>query len=960
LNRGETWRHFDPGWIVVVALCLVAVWPFLSQPGLPRETDAELHVFRVAELAHLMRQGELYPRWASDFYYGYGYPLFNFYGPLTYYVGVALAALPGVSVVGGVKAVFLLGIALSGLGTYAFARDRWGGLGGVLAATAYVYAPYLQLFDPYLRGNLAEGFTFAIIPWVLWAFGRLATGGGWLYLAGVAVGWSALLVTHNVMAVLLSALLVAYAAFTWLTRREWRVYYGQTFTLSALALALGLGLSAFYWLPVFAERRFVQNENIIQGYFDFHEHFVSLGELLSPAKIQDLGATFPDFRFNIGLGQVILVGIVLLLIFYKVIKTMPAGCVRSILQSPQANILGNADPEIPPERVEGRSRRGGQTHINCEKSTFVRFCGRSVFELAFWLIVTLGLVLFMLPSLVRVWEAVPPLAYVQFPWKLLGPLALAVAMLTGGLPWLARELGGESLALPATVLGASLVLFTALPNTFPPPWDPDFGGATVLDHLHFERQGRAVGTTSAAEYLPIWVKAKPGPSAWLTDAYEEGRPLNKLDPASLPSDAQVVETAHSPATDRFVLESPQPFTARVLTFYFPGWRAWVDGEPAEIVPHSRRGFITVQVPAGRHTLELYFGSTPSRTVGTAISVVSLLTLVGLALLVRSPMGMPRVGDRDAPLLRDWASLLGLAFLFFIVKVAVIDRQPNWFRVTSTGFEARPAQDKLQANFSNQVMLLGYDLPNVQVVSGGEIPLTLYWKAIKPVLVNYSVFVHLVRPPEHLWGQDDRLNPADFPMTRWPVDKYVRDRHRLPVLPGTPPGEYEIEVGFYRQDSGERLLVLEAEGISGGVRLPSKVQVLPPRSQPAVESLDMQHRTDVPVTDGLTLLGWSLNGQAFTPPDFAHLTLFWQAEQDVSKGLTFAVALLDETEGKINELYGPVDGFYPTANWRQGEIVRDQYAFWLEKGMMPGRYRLQLKVMDELLTLIEIEIRREGG
>jgi hypothetical protein len=311
------------------------------------------------------------------------------------------------------------------------------------------------------------------------------------------------------------------------------------------------------------------------------------------------------------------------------------------------------------------------------------------------------------------------------------------------------------------------------------------------------------------------------------------------------------------------------------------------------------------------------------------------------------------------LLRDWASLLGLAFLFFIVKVAVIDRQPNWFRVTSTGFEARPAQDKLQANFSNQVMLLGYDLPNVQVVSGGEIPLTLYWKAIKPVLVNYSVFVHLVRPPEHLWGQDDRLNPADFPMTRWPVDKYVRDRHRLPVLPGTPPGEYEIEVGFYRQDSGERLLVLEAEGISGGVRLPSKVQVLPPRSQPAVESLDMQHWTDVPVTDGLTLLGWSLNGQAFTPPDFAHLTLFWRAEQDMSKGLTFAVALLDEA-GEINELYGPVDGFYPTANWRQGEIVRDQYAFWLEKGMMPGWYRLQLKVMDELLTLIEIEIRREGG
>jgi len=197
LTRNGIWRRLDPGWIVVLALCLVAVWPFLSRPGLPRETDAELHVFRVSELAHLMQQGELYPRWASDFYYGYGYPIFNFYGPLTYYLAVGFAALPSVDVVGGVKAVFLLGVGLAGLGMYAFARDRWGALGGVLAAVAYVYAPYLLLFDPYLRGNLAECFTFSVIPWLLWAFARLTAGGGRRYLAGMALGWAALLVTHN-------------------------------------------------------------------------------------------------------------------------------------------------------------------------------------------------------------------------------------------------------------------------------------------------------------------------------------------------------------------------------------------------------------------------------------------------------------------------------------------------------------------------------------------------------------------------------------------------------------------------------------------------------------------------------------------------------------------------------------------------------------------------------------------
>ncbi len=877
----------------MLAFCLVAAWPFLSRSGLPRETDAELHVFRVAELAHLIRQGVWYPRWASDFYYGYGYPLFNFYGPLTYYLALILTTLPGVGVVGGVKTVFVLGMALAALGTYAFVRDRWGALGGVLAAVAYVYAPYLLLFDPYLRGNLAECFALALIPWLLWAFGRLVNGGGRGYLVGVAVGWAALLATHNVMAALLSALLVAYAAFEWLVRRE-----RQSFAVSVLAPGLGLGLSAFYWLPVLAERRFIQNENIIQGYFDFHDHFVSPGQLFGPARIQDLGATFPDFGFSIGLGQVILIGLAVVLLFY--------------------NLIRDND--------------------------------KSVFHMFFWLAVALGTISFMLPISVRAWEALPSLAYVQFPWKLLGPLAFTVAVLVGGLPWLVRQVGGERPALAVTLGGLLLVLLTALPNTFPPAWNSGLSDATTLDHLRFERQGRAVGTTSAAEYLPVWVQVKPGPSAWLTDAYEQGRPLNKFDPDSLPSGAQLLEVTHSPVADRFLLESPQPFTARLLTFYFPGWRAWVDGQPVEITPDEPHGFITLPVPAGQHVLQVRFGSTPPRTAGTVVSVASLLALLGLAKMHR------HTSPRSHAPLRNHLPLLGLALTFFVVKVGLIDRQPNWFRVTSTGLEARPAQHKLQVNLADQVMLLGYDLPRAEVASGGEVALTLYWKAIRPLPVNYAVFVHLVRPPEHLWGQDDRLNPADFPMTRWPLDKYVRDPHRLPVLPGTPPGEYQIEVGFYRQDTGERLLVSGPEGVTSSVRLPSVVRVQPAKSPPSVESLAMQGPVNVPVAGQLTLLGWSLNADAFTPPDFAHLTLFWRAEQDLAADLVFAVALLDQAGNVINELRGPVDGLYPTSGWQRGEIVRDQYAFWLAADTPPGQYRLQLNVLGASLPLTEIEVR----
>jgi uncharacterized membrane protein YfhO len=59
-------------------------------------------------------------------------------------------------------------------------------------------------------------------------------------------------------------------------------------------------------------------------------------------------------------------------------------------------------------------------------------------------------------------------------------------------------------------------------------------------------------------------------------------------------------------------DSPQPFQAVFHTFYFPGWQARVDGQPAAIAPVTERGLIGVTVPMGRHHLLLQFGETPVR------------------------------------------------------------------------------------------------------------------------------------------------------------------------------------------------------------------------------------------------------------------------------------------------------------------------------------------------------------
>ncbi|KAA3658500.1 MAG: hypothetical protein DWQ04_24895, partial [Chloroflexi bacterium] len=116
----------DPGFLVIILICMIAVWPFISHASLPEGTDAELHIFRLHELSLLVRGGEWYPRWAPNFYHGYGYPIFNFYAPLAYYVGLGFELLPQFDAVAGIKAVFVLAILLAGIGMYGFVRDNWG------------------------------------------------------------------------------------------------------------------------------------------------------------------------------------------------------------------------------------------------------------------------------------------------------------------------------------------------------------------------------------------------------------------------------------------------------------------------------------------------------------------------------------------------------------------------------------------------------------------------------------------------------------------------------------------------------------------------------------------------------------------------------------------------------------------------------------------------------------------
>ncbi len=70
--------------LLVAFFALLGSFPLLHS-GLFPTHDGEYHVIRFYEFDKVLRDGNLYPRWAPDLNNGYGVPLFNYVYPLPNY-----------------------------------------------------------------------------------------------------------------------------------------------------------------------------------------------------------------------------------------------------------------------------------------------------------------------------------------------------------------------------------------------------------------------------------------------------------------------------------------------------------------------------------------------------------------------------------------------------------------------------------------------------------------------------------------------------------------------------------------------------------------------------------------------------------------------------------------------------------------------------------------------------------
>ncbi|MDH7488478.1 MAG: glycosyltransferase family 39 protein [Anaerolineae bacterium] len=252
---------------------------------------------------------------------------------------------------------------------------------------------------------------------------------------------------------------------------------------------------------------------------------------------------------------------------------------------------------------------------------------------------------------------------------------------------------------------------------------------------------------------------------------------------------------------------------------------------------------------------------------------------------------------------------------------------------------------MDARLGDRIRLRGYSLLSEDVPSGGIVQITLFWEALAAVEERYKVFVHLLDAGGHVVGQRDAEPGGGAALTTtWRAGDRIADNYGVPVPPGTPPGEYRLEIGMYRLDNGARLPIVLGGADAGDHLLLDPIRVHKSTRQPPLSAIPMQKRLSARIgpleLGGVDVHKLGFEGQRadLRPGDAVHLTLFWRAV--AAPRVDYEITIGDRGAA-LSSTSQPAEGRYPTSLWDEGEVVRDDRFMLLPADLPAGRYDLYL-------------------
>jgi hypothetical protein len=125
-----------------------------------------------------------------------------------------------------------------------------------------------------------------------------------------------------------------------------------------------------------------------------------------------------------------------------------------------------------------------------------------------------------------------------------------------------------------------------------------------------------------------------------------------------------------------------------------------------------------------------------------------------------------------------------------------------WRVSTTPI-ALHANTAIDLPWQDGITLRGFSLPRGPYQPGDVVPVTLEWQAQAAPAQRYTLFAHIVGADGIVRGQQDR-EPARAPTNKWQPNERLIDVYGPALSLETPPGRYQIIIGWYSYPSLARL------------------------------------------------------------------------------------------------------------------------------------------------------------
>lgn len=362
-----------------------------------------------------------------------------------------------------------------------------------------------------------------------------------------SLAYSLLLTSHNVSAMIFTPIFILYVLST---TRQLKSFF--------LSLILSLGLASYFLLPVITELPYTHLGNQIA--VNFRDHFPSLKQLIySPWGYgYSVNGPLDGESFQIGFAQILIFLTSFAFILYKKIKKQ----------------------KINPLPV-------------------------------LFLLISLVTLFLILPFSVIIWEKIPLIWQIQYPWRLLAILMLTTAFLSA---WLLSQTKNRLIYF---IFGLFLIILAFYNNR---NYLRPKSSYRYADINYYQDSLLLFGSTDIAwESLPIWANFTP---SWFPDS-----PV--FSPESI--DLEIIKDPSSKIN--LIFNSPQPTPVSLNIFYYPNWQVYqktsqgslqkIDSSP------DSSGRLEFQLPSGKNQIIIRYQSTPIQKIANSLTIVSFLIFVVL-------------------------------------------------------------------------------------------------------------------------------------------------------------------------------------------------------------------------------------------------------------------------------------------------------------------------------------------